>query len=228
MNIVYEDKDQIVIHKPAGVATQTARLGEKDLISEVKNHIARSSGGNNPYVAVINRLDQPVEGIVLFAKNAKAAAVLSSQMQDGSMEKYYLAAIYGNMDMTEDTLVDYLQKDGKTNTSKVVLANAKDAKKAILEYTVEATTESMQLVCIHLLTGRHHQIRVQFSNRKHPLIGDTKYGTESSKAFTRECNVRVPALCAYKLLWKHPVTGKDMEINVEPENAVIQELRKSK
>ena len=228
MNIVYEDKDQIVIHKPAGVATQTARLGEKDLISEVKNHIARSSGGNNPYVAVINRLDQPVEGIVLFAKNAKAAAVLSSQMQDGSMEKYYLAAIYGNMDTTEDTLVDYLQKDGKTNTSKVVLANAKDAKKAILEYTVEATTENMQLVRIHLLTGRHHQIRVQFSNRKHPLIGDTKYGTELSKAFTRECNVRVPALCAYKLLWKHPVTGKDMEINVEPENAVIQELRKCK
>ena len=68
MKIVYEDKDQIVIHKPAGVATQTARLGEKDLVSEVKNHIAKESGSSNPYVAVINRLDQPVEGIVLFAK----------------------------------------------------------------------------------------------------------------------------------------------------------------
>lgn len=228
MKIVYEDRDQIVIHKPAGVATQTARLGQKDLVSEVKNHIADSSGNNNPYVAVINRLDQPVEGIVLFAKNAKAAATLSAQMQDGRMEKYYLAVICGNMDVTEDTLVDYLQKDGKANTSKVVSSNAKDAKKSVLEYVVEATAQNMQLVRIHLLTGRHHQIRVQFSSRKHPLVGDTKYGTEQSMAFARECNARVPALCAYNLMWKHPVTGKDMEITVEPENAVIQELRKIK
>ena len=228
MKIVYEDRDQIVIHKPAGVATQTARLGQKDLVNEVKNHIAGSSGSNNPYVAVINRLDQPVEGIVLFAKNAKAAAVLSAQMQDGRMKKYYLAVIYGNMDATEDKLVDYLQKDGKTNMSKVVSSNGKDAKKAMLEYSVEEAAEKMQLVRIHLLTGRHHQIRVQFASRKHPLIGDTKYGTEQSMAFARQCNARVPALCAYKLLWKHPVTGKDMEIQIEPENPVIQELRKSK
>ena len=228
MKIVYEDKDQIVIHKPAGVATQTARLGEKDLVSEVKNHIAGSSGSNNPYVAVINRLDQPVEGIVLFAKNAKTAAALSAQMQDGRMEKYYLAVIYGNMDVTEDKLVDYLQKDGKGNTSKVVSSGAKDGKKAMLEYCVEATAENRQLVRIHLLTGRHHQIRVQFASRKHPLIGDTKYGTEQSMTFARQCNARVPALCAYKLLWKHPVTGNDIKIQVEPENPVIQELRKSK
>ena len=71
MKIIYEDKDQIVIHKSAGVATQTARLGEKDLVSEVKNHIAKEEGKQNPFVGVINRLDQPVEGIVLFAKNAK-------------------------------------------------------------------------------------------------------------------------------------------------------------
>ena len=113
MKIVYEDKDQIVVHKPAGVATQTARLGERDLISELKNHLATSSGSTNPYVAVINRLDQPVEGIVLFAKNAKAAAALSAQMQNGNMQKYYLAVVYGNMDVPKDTLVDYLQKDGK-------------------------------------------------------------------------------------------------------------------
>lgn len=228
MKIVYEDKDQIGIHKPAGIATQTARLGEKDLVSKVKNHIAQSGSGNNPYVAVINRLDQPVEGIVLFAKNPKAAATLSAQMQDGRMQKYYLAAVYGNMEEKEASLVDYLQKDGKTNTSKVVDSRAKDAKKAVLEYTEEVTAENMQLVRIRLLTGRHHQIRVQFASREHPLVGDSKYGTGKSKAFSAQKNVRVPALCAYQLQWKHPVTGKNIEISIEPEHMLLQELRKNK
>ncbi len=222
MKILYEDKDQIVIHKPAGVATQTARLGEKDLVSEVKNHIAKATGTANPYVGVINRLDQPVEGIVLFAKNAKAAAVLSKQMQDGSMQKYYLAAIFGHMDKENDTLTDYLEKDARTNSSRVVSATSKDAKKAMLEYNVIATVGKMQFVKIHLLTGRHHQIRVQFSHREHALIGDTKYGSGESMALGREANAKTPALCAYRLMWKHPATGKEMDISIEPEHPVLR------
>ena len=222
MKIVYEDKDQIVIHKPAGVATQTARLGEKDLVSEVKNHIAKTSGIANPYVGVINRLDQPVEGLVLFAKSAKAAAALSKQMQDGSMQKYYLAAVFGQMDTDVDTLTDYLAKDARTNTSRVVSNTSKDAKKATLEYNVMASSDKMQFVRIHLLTGRHHQIRVQFSHRGHPLIGDTKYGKTESMALSRELNAKVPALCAYKLTWKHPSTQKEMNVSVAPEHPVLR------
>jgi len=224
MTIVYEDKDQIVIHKPAGVATQTARLGEKDLISEVKNHIAKEEGKTNPYVAVINRLDQPVEGIVLFAKNEKAAAALSRQMQDGSMQKYYLAAIFGHMEKEKDTLTDYLEKDARTNRSRVVSVTSKDAKKAMLEYNVIATFGKMQFVRIHLLTGRHHQIRVQFSHREHPLVGDTKYGNADSMELSREANAKVPALCAYQLVWKHPVTGKEMNVSVSSEHPVLRGL----
>ena len=222
MKIVYEDKDQIVIHKPAGVATQTARLGEKDLVSEVKNHIAKASGHANPFVGVINRLDQPVEGIVLFAKSAKAAAALSKQMQDGSMQKYYLAAVFGQMDKEADTLTDYLEKDARSNTSRVVSKPSKDAKKAVLEYTVMASSDTMQFVRIHLLTGRHHQIRVQFSHSGHPLIGDAKYGNAESMALSRDKNVRTPALCAYRLMWKHPFTGKEMDIKVAPEHPVLR------
>ena len=222
MTIVYEDKDQIVIHKPAGVATQTARLGEKDLVSEVKNHIAKEEGKTNPYVAVINRLDQPVEGIVLFAKNQKAAAALSKQMQDGSMQKYYLAAVYGHMEKENDILTDYLEKDVRTNSSRVVSATSKDAKKAMLEYNVIATVGKMQVIKIRLLTGRHHQIRVQFSHREHPLIGDTKYGNDESMALSREANAKTPALCAYKLIWKHPVTKKEMDVKIAPENPVLR------
>jgi len=222
MTIVYEDKDQIVIHKPAGVATQTSRLGEKDLVSEVKNHIAKEEGTQNPFVGVINRLDQPVEGIVLFAKNQKAAAALSKQMQDGSMQKYYLAAVYGHMEKENDILTDYLEKDARTNSSRVVSATSKDAKKAMLEYNVIATVGKMQFVKIHLLTGRHHQIRVQFSHREHALIGDTKYGSDESMALSREANAKTPALCAYKLIWKHPVTKKEMDVKIAPENPVLR------
>lgn len=222
MKILYEDKDQIVIHKPAGVATQTARLGDKDLVSEVKNHIAKAIGAANPYVGVINRLDQPVEGIVLFAKNAKAASELSKQMQDGSMQKYYLAAIYGHMEKENDILTNYLEKDARTNSSRVVSATSKDAKKAMLEYNVIATVGKMQFVKIHLLTGRHHQIRVQFSHREHPLIGDTKYGNDESMALSREANAKTPALCAYRLMWKHPVSKKEMDIKIAPEHPVLR------
>lgn len=221
MKIVYEDKDQIVIHKPAGVATQTARLGEKDLVSEVKNYIAKESGSNNPYVAVINRLDQPVEGIVLFAKNAKVAAALTSQMQDGSMQKFYYAVVAGQMDMPEGTLIDYMEKDARSNLSRVVSDASRNAKKAILSYEVKTNLEKMQLLQIQLLTGRHHQIRVQFSHRKHPLIGDTKYGSSESIALSKEVQARVPALCAFCLKWKHPVTKKELCVEIQPDNPLM-------
>lgn len=224
MKIVYEDKDQIVIHKPAGVATQTARLGEKDLVSEVKNHIAKESGSSNPYVAVINRLDQPVEGIVLFAKNAKAAAALTSQLQDGIMQKFYYAVVAGQMDMPEGTLIDYMEKDARSNLSRVVSEASKSAKKAILSYEVKGKLEKMQLLQIQLLTGRHHQIRVQFSHRKHPLIGDTKYGSPESISLSREVQARVPSLCAFCLKWKHPVTKKEVCVEIQPDNPLMQGL----
>lgn len=224
MKIVYEDKDQIVIHKPAGVATQTARLGEKDLVSEVKNHIAKESGSSNPYVAVINRLDQPVEGIVLFAKNAKAAAALTSQLQDGTMQKFYYAVVAGQMDMPEGTLIDYMEKDARSNLSRVVSEASRNAKKAILSYEVKANLEKMQLLQIQLLTGRHHQIRVQFSHRNHPLVGDTKYGSPESILLSREVQARVPSLCAFCLKWKHPVTKKEVCVEIQPDNPLMQGL----
>ncbi len=224
MKIVYEDNEQIVIHKPAGIATQTAKLGDKDLVSEVKNYLSKESGTNNPYVAVINRLDQPVEGIVLLAKNAKAAATLTAQMQNGTMEKYYYALIYGHMDMPSGKLVDYMEKDSRSNLSRVASEVSPNAKKAVLEYQVKATIGKMQFLEIRLLTGRHHQIRVQLSHREHPIMGDTKYGFTESISLSRELNVRVPVLCAFQLKWKHPVTKKDLYVKIKPDNPHLQNL----
>lgn len=228
MKILLEDKDQILIHKPAGLATQTARLGEKDLVSEVKNHISKEQGTANPYVAVINRLDQPVEGIVLFAKNAKAAAVLTAQMQNGTMQKYYYAAVFGHMELPKERLVDYLEKDSRSNLSRVVSQDSPAAKRAVLDYEILATVGKLQFVKIHLLTGRHHQIRVQFSHKGHPLLGDTKYGSAESIALGKELYIRTPALCAYCLEWQHPVTKKELRVVTDPEHPVLKDLKDCK
>lgn len=224
MKIVYEDEDQIVIHKPAGLATQTARLGEKDLVSEVKNYLAKENTAHAPYLAVINRLDQPVEGIVLFAKNERSAAALSAQLQDGRMEKYYYAVIYGHMDLPKAKLVDYLEKDNRSNLSRVVSETSPGGKKAVLSYEVKATFGKMQFLQIQLLTGRHHQIRVQLSHRDHPLIGDNKYGSVESISLSREMNVRTTALCAFGLKWKHPITKKELQVTICPDNPLMQGL----
>lgn len=224
MKILYEDKEQIVIHKPAGLATQTARLGECDLVSEVKNYISKETGISNPYTAVINRLDQPVEGIVLFAKNAKAAAGLTEQLKSGTMKKYYYAVVYGHMDRPDGQLTDYLIKDNRSNLSRVVPESDANGKKAVLRYRVKATLGRMQLLEIQLLTGRHHQIRVQLSHRGHPLIGDVKYGSSESISFGKELNASVPALCAHRLIWQHPVTKKEINICLNPENPVLRHL----
>lgn len=222
MKILLEDKDQIVVHKPAGLATQTARLGEKDLVSEIKNHISRETGNPNPYVAVINRLDQPVEGIVLFAKNARTAAALTAQMQNGIMQKYYYAAVFGHMEQLKDELTDYLEKDNRNNLSRVVLNKTPASKKAVLAYEKLSEDSGMDIIKIHLLTGRHHQIRVQFSHRGHPLIGDTKYGSKESMQLGRELGVRTPALCACHLKWKHPVTAEELSVSITPEHPILK------
>lgn len=123
---------------------------------------------------------------MLFAKTKQAAARLSKEMQQNTLNKQYYALICGKPEQSKGTFVDYLQKDAKANLSKVVSKESKEAKRAELEYEVLKTVyvqahEQMPvtLVKIHLLTGRHHQIRVQFASRSLPLLGDTKYGGQT-------------------------------------------------
>ena len=139
--ILFEDKEIIVCRKPAGIAVQNARIGAMDLESSLKNYLAMQDGGGRriPYLAVIHRLDQPVEGILVFGKTPEAAKSLSAQITAGKMEKIYLAVTYGQQAETgkkETVLEDYLKKDGKSNTSSVVNAHTPGAKKARLSYEV--------------------------------------------------------------------------------------------
>lgn len=232
-NIIYEDEAVLVVYKPAGIATQTARLGQQDMVSELKNYLAKkpeNKGNGEPYLGVVHRLDQPVSGILAFAKTKQAAAELGRQLANGQMQKYYYAVICGHPVGQEGRLEDYLYKDAKTNLSSVVKANDPNAKKAALEYKLIKTLmvwgentqpEEISLIEISLITGRHHQIRVQMAHGGMPLLGDSKYGNDHSKNLSRETKCRNVALCAYKLEFYHPVTRKKSLFERQPEGEIF-------
>lgn len=217
IKIVYEDDRIIVIDKPAGIAVQTRSLREKDIESELKKYLKNKTGKAD--VFVIHRLDQPVSGLCVFAKDKEAASFISKQLNDGRFKKTYRAKVIVNEDKRESqdenlltgesgTLSDMLYKDGKSNTSKVVRPEDKEykqAKKALLDYKVVQRDSELfpkrGLLEINLHTGRHHQIRAQLSHAGMPIEGDTKYGaeTEDCKRDSRSIELR-----AIKLEFVHP------------------------
>lgn len=221
IKILYEDADILVVIKPRGIATQSKSLRNMDMERWVKNYLYQKNPvGKEPYVAVIHRLDQPVKGVLVFAKNEKAARGLNQVLQTGRFGKYYVALVDGVPENTEGTLEDYLVKDGKNNVSRVCTANTRGAKIARLSYRVLETEEKkaeskdvQTLLEIHLDTGRHHQIRVQMAHMGCPLTGDTKYNPKATEAE----GWQQIHLCAYKLEFKHPVNGKKMHFEIEKE-----------
>lgn len=223
LNVIYEDKDILVCFKPAGIATQTAKLSGQDMVSLLKNYLAKKEGTKNPYVGVIHRLDQPVSGLLVFAKNQKVAGVLSKQIQDGNANKDYIALCSGVLDEKSGKLIHYIKKDSATKLAKVIdehtflgmqaetKEESADYKKAVLTYDVEKIFENYSIVKVHLQTGRFHQIRAQFSHIGHALLGDAKYGSAESRNLSMQNRINKIALCANHLTLKHPVTGKEMD-----------------
>lgn len=220
LNILYEDEQILVVKKDAGIPVQAGRMRMMDLQGLIKNELyRRNPKAGEPYLGVIHRLDQPVEGVMVFAKTPFAAGNLSDQVMDGRMKKHYLALLCGKPSEKSGTLVDYLLKDGRTNTSAVVKSGVKDAKRSELNYRVLEEREETALVEVELLTGRHHQIRVQMANADWPLYGDTKY----NPAFQETTEYVQTALCAYKLSFVHPKTKKVMEFCIEPDNSLLKQ-----
>lgn len=218
-SIIYEDGEILVCRKSAGVAVQTKSIRQKDIYSELMNYL--SGKGEKPYIGIIHRLDQPVEGVMVFAKTQAAAASLNRQMQQNGFGKHYLAVVNGTFPSSEGTLEDYLLRDGKSNTSSVVTEKTPGAKRAFLTYEVLGEKDGKSLVRIVLKTGRHHQIRVQMAHAGYPLVGDKKYGGEEAKsedtAHTSGTQGEVPlALCSVRISFLHPKTGRKMEFEIEP------------
>ena len=216
--ILFEDKDIMICRKPAGVATQTKRLGQQDMESLLKNYRAKKS--EPPYIGIVHRLDQPVEGVMVFAKNQKAAAGLSKQVQERVIGKYYYAVSASRTEANEGVLEDYLFTDKKANFTQVVDKETeenylKEAKYAKLEYKVVETKEDKTLFDIKLHTGRQHQIRVQMAHVGCPLVGDAKYNLQQDAKEKRRDYVEL-ALCSYKLEFEHPTKKIPMQFEIKP------------
>lgn len=244
--IVYEDEAVLVIRKPAGLATESAGIGRKDVVSELKNYVAKKNPGKMPYLGIVHRIDQPVEGLLVFAKTKKAAEDLTTQLGKGTLKKEYLAVVCGKVPENTGRLVDYLAKEkgmavvknaADAKTEKDVDAQVKDAadaqvkqaadpqaKKAVLTYTKKAETEKFTLLAVQIETGRFHQIRAQLSHAGFPILGDEKYGSEESKELSREKKIRFTALCAASLSFRHPVTGKTMAFTQTPQNPAFADF----
>lgn len=220
LKIIFEDEHVLVVKKDAGIPVQAGRMRIMDLQGLIKNELyRRNPKAGEPYLGLIHRLDQPVEGVMVFAKTPFAAGSLSEQVTDGRMKKHYLALLCGKPEEMTGKLVDYLLKDGRNNTSAVVPKGTKDAKRAELNYKVLKAEEETALVEVELITGRHHQIRVQMANAGWPLYGDTKY----NPAFQETAEYVQTALCAYKLSFVHPKTKKVMEFCIEPDNSLLKQ-----
>lgn len=228
--ILYEDNSILVIRKPAGLAVQSARIGQADVVSELKSYLAKQAGTGHgePYLAVIHRLDQPVEGVLVFAKEKKAAAALTKQLSEGTLNKQYYAVLCGYPDASEGELVDYLRKEGSVAVAVTGREqNFPDAKIAKLHYRILEKLEQpmpMSLVDVCIETGRFHQIRVQFAHAGCPLLGDTKYGNTSADTQSGSLSYRGVALCAYLLEFVHPASGKKMSFRVKPQNPAFEKF----
>ncbi len=224
INILYEDAHIIVCEKPVGVPSQPDKSSTSDMVNMLKNYVFEKENKEGtekvvPYIAVIHRLDRPVGGVMVYAKTPFAAKELSRQISNHSIEKKYLAVVTKDLSKERGKrilLSDYLKKDGRTNTSKVVSQKEKDAKRAELYYESLKTIDKNTLIKVQLLTGRHHQIRVQMSAHTGGLLGDRKYNSQETEETEKRQGMKIPLmLYAYSLEFIHPKTKKKMKfVNV--------------
>ena len=211
MKVLYEDNHIIVVEKMPNVPSQADKTGDEDMLTIIKSYLKdKYNKPGNVYLGLVHRLDRPVGGVMVFAKTSKAASRLSEEIRNKTFKKTYLAIVNGKMESESGEYVDYLWKDEKQNTSYVVKEGKKNSKLAKLNYEVIAYNEkeNVSLVKINLQTGRHHQIRVQFSSRMHALYGDSKY--HGRGAGSGIC------LWAYKIKFVHPVKKEEMEFEDFP------------
>ena len=220
MNIQYEDKELLVIYKPAGLATQSARVTSPDLVSSVMRHLKGAP------VYVVHRLDQPVEGLLVLAKTKQAAAGLSKQLQAGTLNKQYYALVYRGAEELpkEEILADYLWKNPQTQKAEIVAQASGKGKQAKLHYRVMTGKDDIALLDVRIETGRFHQIRAQLAHAGFPILGDQKYGTQTSMERSEELGIKNVSLFAYALTFMHPKTGKQMEFQAKTQNPAISHL----
>ena len=201
MEIVYFDSDTVVCVKPARVLSTDESGGLPDLIRE-------ELGDPKADIRTVHRLDRVVSGLMVLARNAKAASELSRQVREDEFEKEYLAVVHGVSAEKNSTLRDLLIRDKARKMTLVTDTPGKGVQEAILHYQTVAEGEGLSRVCIQLVTGRTHQIRTQFASRNLPLVGERKYAVLDD-----DCEI---ALWSHRIGFTHPTTGERMEFTQEP------------
>ena len=204
MEILFKNKDFLVVNKPPLVPSQSDPSGDKDAMSLASEMLKEA--GERDALWLIHRLDRVVGGLLVFARNQRSAAELSHIVRENELFKGYLAVVEGEAPGGE--LCDFLYKDSMTSKAYVVKSERRGAKLALLNYTPISSKDGKTLVDIELKTGRFHQIRAQFSIRGIPLVGDKKYGSRDQKS-------KVPALFAYKLAFT--LFGKAFSFEAKPD-----------
>lgn len=215
LQILLEDGPLIALNKPAGLLTQGVPHAHPSLEHQVKAYLKRTMNKpDNVYLGVPHRLDRPVSGIVIFAKNSKAAARLAEQFRERSIRKLYLAVTERTPDSPAGTLEDWLLKDAENAHVSVVSKDTEYARHAELDYQVIDTRDGRALVQIELHTGRMHQIRVQFASRGWPIVGDRQYGatTAFDPNVVYDYRSSPIALHAWRLRLKHPIRYDAVEL----------------
>ena len=208
--IIYEDNHLLVVEKPVNILSQADHTGDQDMLTLLKQDLKqRYNKPGNVYLGLVHRLDRPVGGLMVFAKTSKAAGRLSKQIAEGNFEKIYLAVVRGVPKQWEGQLVHYLKKNPKLNKVSASDHRLSGSKKAVLNYQVLASRDGCSLVQIDLLTGRPHQIRVQFAAVGHPLVGDQKYCVPT------KAHVQI-GLWAYQIGFNHPTLKEWLVFNQPP------------
>ena len=200
MEIVYLDSDIVVCLKPARVLSTDEPGGLPDLIRE-------ALGDPKADIRTVHRLDRVVSGLMVLARNAKAASELSRQIREGEFEKEYLAVVHGSPEK-RGTFRDLLGRDKARKMTFVASEPDRGVQEAVLHYQRLSEQKGLSKVCIQLETGRTHQIRVQFSSRGFPLAGERKYAELDDP-----CEI---ALWSYRLGFTHPATGERLEFSHKP------------
>lgn len=201
LEILYSDQDILVCIKPARVLSTDEPGGLPSLVRE-------ALGDEKADVRTVHRLDRVVSGVMVLARNAKAASELSRQIREDEFEKEYLAVIHGMPEKQSGTLVDLLYRDKARRMTMVAQEPAKGVQEAILDYKLMNHNDEMSRVKVLLRTGRTHQIRVQFASRNMPLVGERKYCTLEDP-----CEI---ALWSHRIAFTHPGTGKKVEFSALP------------
>lgn len=201
MELLYVDQDIIVCIKPPRVLSTDEPGGLPDLIRQ-------ELGDPKADVRTVHRLDRVVSGVMVLARNARSASELSRQVREDEFQKEYLAVIHGCPAEASGTLRDLLYRDKARRMTMVATEPAKGVQEAILDYQILNSTDTMSRVGIRLHTGRTHQIRVQFSSRGMPLMGERKYSTLEDP-----CEI---ALWSHSIGFTHPVSGESMTFTKEP------------